>query len=441
MDDSQLSAANREVMHRYPGEPHGRQQVHTVYGGAQIFRHDTASRLGAVALRAMDAYAADPRVFEQLLGLPTEIAADVHMRVAAKLRAEPVEDFRIDFEDGYGNRPDAEEDGHAASTAREVARGMAEGTLPPHIGIRVKPLTEELRARSVRTLEIFIKTLVEETGGALPPNFVVTLPKVTIPAQAAYFAALLADLEIRLALPERSLVFEFMVETPQIIFGPDGRATLPLVLDACAGRAVAAHFGTYDYTASCQITAAYQHMQHPSCDFARHMMQVSLAGIGLMLSDGSTTTLPVPPHGAPEGGELTGAQRRENADVMHHAWKRHYDDVRDSLMRGFYQGWDLHPAQMVTRYAAVFSFFLEGLDAAGARLHNFIGKAAQATLVGAVFDDAATGQGLLNYFLRGINSGAVTEDETAARTGLTIDELRTRSFVAILKGRRGEGSS
>ena len=122
---------------------------------------------------------------------------------------------------------------------------------------------------------------------------------------------------------------------------------------------------------------------------------------------------------------------------MHRAWKLHYDDVRDSLMRGFYQGWDLHPAQLVTRYAAVFAFFLEGLDAAGARLHNFIGKAAQATLVGSDFDDAATGQGLLNYFLRGINSGAVTEEETAERTGLTIDELRTRSFVEILKSRRG----
>ena len=89
----------------------------------------------------------------------------------------------------------------------------------------------------------------------------------------------------------------------------------------------------------------------------------------------------------------------------------------------------------MTRYAAVFSFFLSGVDAAGARLKNFVQKAAQATLVGDVFDDAATGQGLLNYFLRGINCGAITEDATLGLTGLTLEELRGRSFVKILRNR------
>ena len=132
---------------------------------------------------------------------------------------------------------------------------------------------------------------------------------------------------------------------------------------------------------------------------------------------------------------LTTRQAEENRAGVHAAWKLHYDDVRHSLASAFYQGWDLHPAQLVTRYAAVFGFFLEGLDAAGARLANFVQKAAQATLVGDVFDDAATGQGLLNYFLRGINSGAVTEAEVVARTGLTLDEIRGRSFVKILEAR------
>jgi len=118
----------------------------------------------------------------------------------------------------------------------------------------------------------------------------------------------------------------------------------------------------------------------------------------------------------------------------------HFDDVRHSLEGGFYQGWDLHPAQLVTRYAALYSFFLEGIDAAGARLSNFIGKGAQATLIGDVFDDAATGQGLLNFFLRGINSGAITEDEALEMTGLTADELRTRSFVKILRARGEVGA-
>jgi hypothetical protein len=90
----------------------------------------------------------------------------------------------------------------------------------------------------------------------------------------------------------------------------------------------------------------------------------------------------------------------------------------------------------VTRYAAVYSFFLESLDAASERLRNFIAKAAQATLVGEVFDDAATGQGLLNYFLRAINCGAITAAEAQAQTGLTPEELRSASFVKILDGRK-----
>ena len=110
-------------------------------------------------------------------------------------------------------------------------------------------------------------------------------------------------------------------------------------------------------------------------------------------------------------------------------------DAVPFLAGGFYQGWDLHPAQLVTRYAALYGFFLDGIDAAGVRLKNFVSKAAQATLVGDVFDDAATGQGLLNFFLRGINSGAITEQEALKMTGLTADEFRGRSFVKIMRGR------
>ena len=120
---------------------------------------------------------------------------------------------------------------------------------------------------------------------------------------------------------------------------------------------------------------------------------------------------------------------------MHRAWKIHFDHVRHSLVHAYYQGWDLHPAQLPTRYAAVYSFFLEGLEAASRRLKSFTEKAAQATLLGDVFDDAATGQGLLNFFLRGLGCGAITEEEAAA-TGLSLDEMKTRSFVAILEGRR-----
>jgi hypothetical protein len=228
---------------------------------------------------------------------------------------------------------------------------------------------------------------------------------------------------------------ELMVETPQSIFDEHGAAALPAFVRASEGRVVAAHFGTYDYTASLGITAAHQHMRHPVCDFARHVMQVSLSGTGVWLSDGATNVLPVPVHRAAAGAVLSREQQADNRAAVHRAWRRHHDDIRHSLVNGYYQGWDLHPAQLVTRYAAVYGFFLESLEPATERLRNFIAKSAKSTLVGEVFDDAATGQGLLNFFLKALNCGAVGETDIESLTGLTLDELRSASFVQIVKGR------
>jgi citrate lyase beta subunit len=424
-----LRSANLAFSRLYPGDSGRRQPVHTVYGGAHLFKADTASRLGALALRALEDYAPEPADLVETAELSEELAPKIHERVIEKLRREPVEDFRADFEDGYGNRPDEEEDGHAQAVAREMAAGLAAGTLPPFIGIRIKPFTEELRERSFRTVELFLTAL-----GPLPDNFVVTLPKVTIPEQVAALADLFDLLEPTLGLPAGTLRMEIMVETAQSILDAQGRCPLPLLVNAARGRCVAAHFGTYDYTASCSITAAHQSMDHPACDFAKHMMQVAFAGTGIQISDGATNVLPVPPH---RGEALTAEQIEENRAVVHDAWWLHSQHIRHSLINAFYQGWDLHPAQLVTRYATVFAFFLEGLDAASERLHNFVQKAAQATLVGDVFDDAATGQGLLNYFLRAVNCGAISEEEALERSGLTLEELRGRSFVKILANRRG----
>src|SRR5919204_1733895 len=240
------------------------------------------------------------------------LAHTVYTRVVEKLRRETVEDFRIDFEDGYGNRPDAEEDGHAEAAAREVAAGMRAGTLPPFLGIRIKPFTEELHARSMRTLDIFLSTLLAEAGGRLADNFVVTLPKVTVPEQVAALARLFDKFEEASGLEAGALKLEMMVETTQSIINHRGESNLPLLLEAARGRCTAAHFGTYDYTASCQITAAHQQMTHPACDFARHMMQVALGGTGVWLSDGATNIMPVAPHRASEGTELTPEQVEEN---------------------------------------------------------------------------------------------------------------------------------
>jgi citrate lyase beta subunit len=415
-----LSAANREFLASYPGESDRRQPVHVVYGGGHLFKADSAKRLGEVALKSLAENAPDAATLASALELKGDasFAQKLYDRITEKLRREPVEDFRLDYEDGYGNRLDAEEDGHAAQGAIEVARGFAAGTLPPFIGIRIKPMNEDLRARATRTLDIFITTLLAETGGKLPPNFVITIPKVQIAAQVAAVVQLLKILERQHRLAPGALQIELMLETPQAITDRHGKIALPSLLAAAEGRCVAVHYGVYDYTASRNITAAYQGMSHRVCDFAREVMAVALAGTGIFLSDGATNILPV--------GD------REN---VQHAWLLAFRDTTHSLRMGIYEGWDLHPSQLIPRYAAVYAFFLDGLEAASNRLKAFVGKAALASLHGDVFDDAATGQGLLNFFLRGISCGAITEAEALA-TGLTLDEIRTRSFLKILLGRR-----
>jgi citrate lyase beta subunit len=437
---SRLKDANLKFNHRYPGVPEGRQPVHTVYGGAQLFTAQTARKMGETSLRTMAEYAPDSATLARGLGIdPVQFGPDlwqkVYDRVTGKLKSEAVEDFRIDFEDGYGNRPDAEEDGHAASAAREVALGMKEGTLPPFLGIRIKPFNQENINRSVRTLDIFLDTLLEATGNKMPPNFVITLPKITVAAQSRALAELLAEAEKKRGLPKNTLKFEIMVEMPQIIIDDTGRSPLREIVDAGDGRCVGAHFGTYDYTAGCQITASFQTMANPVCDFAKHVLQVSLATTPVMISDGATNVMPVGPHRAAAGTALTKQQIEENRAVVYRAWQLSYKHIRHSLETGYYQGWDLHPAQLPVRYAAMYAFFLESFDSVSERLKGFVEKAAKATLLGDVFDDAATGQGLLNFFLRGISCGAITEAE-ALRTGLTLDEIRGRSFLKILQNRK-----
>ena len=408
-----LSRANQNFARTHPGDSGYRQPVHTVYGGAHLFKSDVCRRIGQLAQRALAEYAPDAATFALACGIPNRLAEIVYTRVTEKLRREPVEDFRIDFEDGYGNRPDDEEDAAALSAAEQVAAARDATTLPAFIGIRIKPLNEESRARSLRTLQLFLGAL-----GRLPENFTVTLPKITVPEQVRSCAAALNKFGVKR--------LELMVETPQSVF------LLPRLIEESRGLCVGAPFGAYDYTASLGIASPNQDMLHPACDFARSMMQAQLAGTGIALSDGATNILPIPIF---RGPALTHQEQAENRGAVHRAWRLHYQHVRHSLESGFYQSWDLHPAQLPSRYAAVYSFFLEGADQASERLKNFIDKAAQATQVAGVFDDAATGQGLLNYFLRAINCGAIPESDVPSLTGLTLDELRSASFAKILKER------
>ncbi len=414
-----------------------RQPVHTFYGGAHLFKPETPARLGSVALETMRNYLPDASSLAHCVGLEDdELARKVFERIRAKLEREPIEDFRIDFEDGYGNRTDAEEDGHAIASAQATRRAATMPGFPPFLGIRIKAFTEALRTRAIRTLDLFLTTLLEE-GGGIPPNFVITLPKVVVREQVTALARLLDVFETRHGMAPGTLKIEVMIETPQVIINRSGRCEIPGLLEAAGGRCRGLHFGPYDYLASSNITSAEAGVAHPACDFARQVMQAATAGRGVMLSDGPTNVLPIPKHRAPAGGSLTAEQLAENRGSVERAVRLHFENVQRALVRGIYQGWDLHPGQLPARYAAIHAFFLQSFDAAAERLRNFVEQAARATLVGNVFDDAATGQGLLNFFLRGINCGAFTEADAAA-AGLTVDELHSRSFLKILDQRRAQ---
>jgi citrate lyase beta subunit len=458
-----LKIANLRFQQTYPGDKPDRQPVHTVYGGANLFKSDTCIKMGDVALKSLQTYAPDFVTLAKVLQIegheelpmtekkigklvkklikqsdpakkdePAWLSWSVYNKIIQKLKTEPVEDFRIDFEDGFGNRPDDEEDETAVNAATELAAGMKAKTISPFIGIRIKPFTEDLKSRGVRTLDIFLTTLLAKTKGKLPANFVVMLPKVTIPEQVTTLVRLFEILEKKNNLATGSLKMETMVEATQIIMDDEGRNPLMRIIKASEGRCIAAHFGTYDYTASCGITAKYQTMAHPVCDFAHHMTKVALGGTGIFLSDGATNVMPVAPH---RGKKLTARQLKENRESVHNAWRTGYNHTMHSLINGFYQGWDLNPAQLPMRYAATYNFFLSSYEDAVFRLKTFVERAAISTLTGDIFDDAATGQGLLNFFLKAMNCGAITEQEATA-TGLTLEEIRSRSFYKILQGRR-----
>ncbi len=458
-----LKTANLKFQHVYPGDKPDRQAVHTVYGGANLFKSDTCVKMGGIALKSLQAYSPDfielanvlrfegadelpkeekkkEKLLKKLRKMdpaerkkhPAGLYYTIYEKIIKKLETEPVEDFRIDFEDGFGNRPDEEEDATAVSAANELAEGMNNKTISPFIGIRIKPFTEDLKSRGVRTLDIFLTTLLAKTGGKLPENFVVMLPKVTITEQVTTMVRLLEIIEKKNYLAPRALKMETMVEATQIIMDEEGRNPLMKIIRSGDGRLIAAHFGTYDYTASCGITAKYQTMAHPVCDFAHHMTKVALGGTGIFLSDGATNVMPVAPH---RGEKLSEKQKKENRQSVHNAWRIGYNHTMHSLINGFYQGWDLNPAQLPMRYAATYHFFLSSMDDATFRLKSFVERAAISTLTGDIFDDAATGQGLLNFFLKAMNCGAISEEEATA-TGLSIDEIRSRSFYKILQGRR-----
>ena len=385
--DHRLADADAALAAQFPGDRPGRQPIHTVYVPANRYRADLCPAWGTEALAALDAHA-------DLFG---ELVADddVVNRVRRKLAAEPIEDLRIDFEDGYGAKPDDVEDSDTAAAAEALAQSQKNGTAAPFRGIRIKSFEAPTRARGLRTLTSFLSGL-SESGGTVE-GFVVTLPKVTSVDQVAAMVHVCDELERGLGLD--GLRFEIQVETPQSILGPDGTALVARMIHAAQGRCSALHYGTYDYSAFCGIAAEYQSMAHPVADHAKLVMQAAAAGTGVRLSDGSTNVLPV-------------------GENVRTGWQLHLDLVRRSLERGYYQGWDLHPAQLPTRYAATFAFYRAGFDGATTRLRNYVQQSGSAIL-----DEPATARALADYLVRALYCGATTAAEVESGTGLTEQAL------------------
>ena len=367
--DQRLAAHDTFLAERYPGERPGRQPVHTVYIPAD--RIGGFRQWGALAQAALDDCP------------PLPFPAALADRVRAKLATEPIEDLRVDFEDGYGFRDDDRED---AAVEAAVAV-LADGPRPPLVGIRIKSLEAATRHRSLRTLDLFLSLYAEP--------FTVTLPKVSGPDQVTAMVALCELLESRYGLAAGTLTFEIQIELPSAVLGADGTATVARLITAADGRCTGLHYGTYDYSAAAGVAAAYQAMDHPVADHAKAVVQAAAAGTGVRLSDGSTNILPV-------GSDV----------AVHAAWALHHRLVRRSLERGFYQGWDLHPAQLPTRFAATYAFFADGVDAASLRLRRYLDRQS-----GGILDEPATARALAGYLLRGLDCGALDD------AGFTREEL------------------
>jgi citrate lyase beta subunit len=397
--DRRLAPVDAARLAAYPGERPERQPVHTCYVPADAVVPGLATAWGSAALAALDEHGLPD------LGLDPALVEAVLPRVRAKLATEPVEDLRIDAEDGYRGGPEAE-DGDVRRAAAHVARDLAAGSAPPSVGIRAKSLEGQTRRRGVRSLDVFLGTFRAESPQG---RAVVTLPKVTDVEQVRAFLPVLDALEqahaVRTAL-------ELQIETPQAVLGPDGAVTLARMVHAAGPRLIGLHYGTYDYSAALGIAAAHQSSDHPAADTAKQLLQVAVAGTGARAVDGSTNVLPVGPR-----------------EQVHAAWRLHAGLVRRALERGFYQGWDLHPAQLVTRYVATYAFFRSAMPAAVARLAAYLDRTDSGVL-----DEPATARALASVLVRGLDCGAVDTAEILAAGG--PDSV----VLAKLAGRRPGGS-
>jgi hypothetical protein len=422
-----LAPVDAELAARYPGDPGTRQPVHTCYVPADRLHPDVVLEWGECAREALGAHASSPAELATATGLnqpsgsggataglagpapgpasasagaaDPALAERVYSHVLAALSLEPIQDLRVDLEDGYGIRPDDVEDEHAVSAAAALRAAHDAGALPASYGLRPKSLDPAVRARGLRSLDLFLTALAGDDGG--PPGLVLTLPKVSAPEQVTVFLAVLDELRPRIDL--RPPAIELQIETPAAVLA------LPALVEAGRGRVTGLHVGTYDYSAALGIAAEHQASDHPSVEYATTLMQLVTAGTGIRVADGSSNLLPVGP-----------------TPVVRAAWRRHAGLVTRAWRRGLYQGWDLHPAQLVSRHAAVAANLLAGLPSALGRLSAY----AEARFAGAVADEPATARALAGHVLRALDAGLLDD------AGLAAADL-DRAIVSKLGGRAG----
>ena len=397
--DQRLAEADAALLADYPGDRGTRQPVHTVYLPGDRYDATTVARWGQEASAALLEHGRSITALSEVLAQQPDLAAEVYDRVRDKLAREPVEDLRLDFEDGYGHRPDPQEDAHTIAAARALADTVHDGTASPYHGIRIKSFEAPTRRRALRTLDLFVGELAR--AHALTEGFRITLPKVTSVDQVSAMMTALETVEAAHGVAAGALLFEIQVETPQAILGADGTALVARMIHAGGRRVTGLHYGTYDYSASLGVAAAHQSMEHPVADHAKDVMQVAAAGTGVFVSDGSTNQLPV---GEP--------------DAVRAAWQLHLRLVSRSLARGIYQGWDLHPAQLPSRFVATYAFYREGLAAASARLRAYVHGGRSGYL-----DEPATAAALAGFVLRGLDCGAVDTAELDALIGVDLEGL------------------
>ncbi|WP_446665695.1 DUF6986 family protein [Flexivirga sp. B27] len=398
--DSALADADAALATRYPGQPTGRFPVHTVYLPADRCSAADVQAFATTARELLAAYAPHPADLARATGEPVDEVAAVYDRLTDKLERDPIEDLRADFEDGYGVRADDTEDAHLTDVLAGFRELAAQDRLPTWHGVRFKSFEAPTRARGVHTLVDYLRGMSQ--AGLLDGGNVLTLPKVTSVDQVVAMNTACEALEQELQLPSDSVTFEIQVETPQAILAADGSVAVARMVHAAPGRVSALVYGTFDYSAGVGIAAAYQALDHPAADHAKAVMQVAAAQTGTRICDGSTNVVAF-------GDEAS----------AHATWRLHTGLVTRSLVRGIYQGWDMHPGHLISRYLANFLFFRRALPGAASRLAAYV----QQTSGSDVMDEPATAKMLADALLRGVHCGAVGAEEVESACGLGVPEL------------------